>query len=280
MKLNIPVSAADVAIARSPAIGEDVVVRFAPEVCVELGQLRCTGASAGTYTSAGGLQIPTGGRDVFVRVAGAKTRGTTGSAMTVTFNVVLDDDSDDTAVATFHIPTWSTFQDNILPIGAAADLIPATVGNVHKKIKSITSIASVANMVAGNRFEIFTSPADATFVEIEGCRGKGGAFNLPEIIQIAAGREAVKWTKLGRGKSNPLKIENVSRGAMEQLARFSGQQGTIRFDLVKDDAVLSQIQLYSGFWPQPMGDIPDTGEVVSTAEGPYEKFAIGYMRVS
>lgn len=280
MKLNIAVAAADVAIARSPLIGEDVVVRFAPEVCTLLGQVRTTGATAGTYTSAGGLQIPTGGRDVQVRIAGNKCRGVTGSAMTVTFDVTLDDDSSDTATATFHIPTWATEQGNLFPIGISADLIPTTVGNVNKKIKAIVGLDSVTNMVAGNRFELFCTPNDASFVEIEGCRGKGGALNMPEVIQIPAGREPVAWTKLGRGKSNPLKIENVSRGALEQLSRYSGHQGTLRFDFVKDDAVTAQIQLYSGFWPQAMGDIPDTGEVITTAEGAYEKFLIGYMRVA
>ncbi len=280
MKLNLSVLAAQLDIARSPIIGEDVVVSFAPENCQKRGFVRCTGATAGAYTSTGGAAIPVAGRDIFARVASSKLSGLAGSAMTITLNVILDDDDEDTATATFHIPTWATAQANIFPIGVATDFTPVGVGNTDKKIKSIVSLAGVTNMVAGNKFEIFTAPNAADFVEIEGCRGKGGAFNLPKVIQIGAGRETVEWTKLGRGDSNPLKIECVNRGALEQLARFSGQQGTILFSYIKDDAVLSQYTLFSGFWPQAAGEIPDTGETMITAEGPYERFAIGYLRVS
>jgi len=280
MKLNLSVTAAQLDTARSPIIGEDVVVSFAPENCQKRGFFRATGATTGAYTSAGGAPIPTAGRDIFARVASAKFSGVASSAMTLTLDVTLDDDTTGTATATFHIPTWSTAQANIFPIGVATDFTPVGAGNADKKIKAIIGFDACTNMVAGNKIEIFTSPNLADFVEIEGCRGKGGAFNLPKVIQIGAGRETVEWTKLGRGDSNPLKIECVNRGALEQLARFSGQQGTVLFSYIKDDSVLAQYTLFSGFWPQAAGEIPDTGETMITAEGPYERFAIGYLRVA
>lgn len=278
MKLNLAVTAAQVPQARGPIIGEDVEVYFAPEDSLNLGRLRALTATTAEFSSAGGLGIPAGGRDVYLRVDSANMTGV-GGAMVITFNVTLDDDVADTAVATFHIPTWAPSQANKFPYGIAADLIPATVGNVNKKIKTLGSVVSVANMTPGNTFEVFTSPNLADFTFIDCCRGKGGAFNLPEIIEIACGRKMSAYTKLGRSQSNKLKIEFINRGALEQLARFNGHLGTIRFDIVKDDAVLAQRQMYAGFIVRANGEFGDVGETMITAESPYTSFAIGYMRV-
>lgn len=281
MRLNLSIATADVTASRDPIIGEDAQVYFAPENCEHLGSIRCTGVSAAEYTSAGGLGIPTGGRDCQVRINSANFRGDGSSAPTVTFNVVLDDDTSDTAVATFHLPTWAPAGSmNVWPYGIVADLIPATGGNENKKIKSITSLASVANMKAGNGLELFTSPDADSFVYIDCARNKGGAFNLPSIIEIACGRNPAAFTALGRGESNPLRVEFVNRGALEQLAIFNGHQGTLRMDIVKSDSYLTQRQLYTGFFVRSNGDIPDTGESLNTAEGPYTRFMIGYQRVA
>lgn len=279
MKLNLSVAAADVAVARSPIIGEDVQVYFSPENCEPLGTVRALTASTAEYTSAGGVGIPTAGRECFLRVSSSKCQGV-GGAMAITFNVTLDDDTSDTAVATFHLPTWAPSGSlNYWPYGAASDLIPAGGGNSAKKIKTIVSVASVANMKPGNTFELFTSPNSADFKFIDCCRGKGGMLNLPGIIEIACGRNPSAYTKLGRGESNPLKVEFINRGAMEQLAIFNGQQGTLRFDIIKDDAVLAERRMFTGFWVRSNGDMPDVGEAMNTAEGPYTSFALGYFRV-
>lgn len=281
MKLNLSVAAADVSVARAPLIGEDVQVYFSPENCESLGTVRALTATTAEFTSAGGVGIPVGGRECFLRIASSKCQGV-GGAMTVTLNVVLEDgDTVDTAVATFHLPTWAPAGAlNYWPYGVAADIIPAGVGNSAKVIKSITSVASVANMKPGNTFEIFSSPNAASFTFIDCCRSKGGMLNLPGIIEIACGRNPSAYTKLGRGESNPLKVEFINRGALEQLAMFNGQQGTLRFDIIKDDAVLAERRMFTGFWVRSNGDMPDVGEAMNTAEGPYTSFALGYFRVS
>lgn len=280
MKLNLSVASADVPIARAPVIGEDVQVYFSPENCEILGSLRALTATTAEYNSAGGVGIPTAGRECFVRIASSRCQGVGGN-MAITFNVTLDDDSSDTAVATFHLPTWAPSGSlNYWPYGTAADIVPAGAGNAAKKIKAILSVASVVNMKPGNTFEVFTSPNASDFKFIDCCRGKGGMLNLPGIIEIACGRNPSAYTKLGRGDSNPLKVEFINRGAMEQLAIFNGQQGTLRFDIVKDDAVLAERRLFTGFWVRSNGDMPDVGEAMNTAEGPYTSFAIGYFRVA
>jgi hypothetical protein len=280
MKLNLSVAAADVETARSPIIGEDVQVYFSPENCSLLASVRALTDTTAEFTSAGGVGIPVAGRECFVRIASSKCQGV-GGAMAVTLNVTLDDDSTDTAVATFHLPTWAPSGSmNYWPYGTASDLIPAGSGNSAKKIKAITGVNAVANMKPGNTFEIFTSPNSTDFKFIDCCRGKGGMLNLPGILEIACGRNPSAYTKLGRGESNALKVEFINRGAMEQLAIFNGQQGTLRFDIVKDDAILAERRLFTGFWVRSNGDMPDVGEAMNTAEGPYTSFALGYMRVA
>lgn len=280
MKLNLSVLAADVQAARDPIVGEDVQVWFSPENFVPLGSVRALTATTAEFTSAGGVGIPTGGRECFVRINSAKCQGV-GGAMSITLNVTLDDDSSDTAVATFHLPTWAPAGNkNYWPYGMASDLTPAGSGNSAKKIKAIVSVASVANMKPGNNFEIYTSPNASDFTFIDCCRGKGGMLNLPGILEIACGRNPSAYTKLVRGESNPLKIEFINRGALEQLAMFNGHQGTVRFDIVKDDAILAERRMFSGFHVRSNGDMPDSGEAMNTAEGPYTSFAIGYMRVA
>jgi hypothetical protein len=278
MKLNLSITSAQVPVARGPLIGEEVEVYFAPENCTLLGTLRATAAAVGEYTSAGGLGIAATGRELVLRAASSNLTGVAGSAMTATFNVTVEGSVVDTAVATFHIPTWSASSLNKFPIGIAVDVIPVT--NPTLKILTITSLASVTNMVAGNKFELFSTPASTDFQFIECTRGKGGMLNLPGIVEIPCGRNPSAFTKLGRGESNKLKIAFANRGALEQLARFNGHQGTIRFDIIKDDSVLAERRLFTDFYVRANGDMPDTGAVEYEAEGPYTSFFLGYPRVA
>ena len=281
MKFNLSMTAAQVPIARKPEIGVESEVYFAPENCLLLGRVRATGAATAEYVTEGGLGIPTSGRDVAVRVLSPDCIGN-GGAMAITFDVVLDDDAVDTAVATFHLPTWSGAGSlNRFPIGITSDLVPATPANAAKKIKTITGLDSVANMTAGNTFQVYTTPNIGDFVFIECTTSKGGKYNLPSIVEIECGYNPAAYTKLGVGESNPLSIEFKTRGALEQLNRFNGSQGTIRMDIVKDGIVTAQRDLYSGYFVRTMADRgAGNDEVLATSEGPYDQFLIGYPRVS
>jgi hypothetical protein len=281
MKLNLAMTAAQVPVARKPEIGVESEVYFAPESCQLLGQVRATGAATGEYTSAGGLGIPTTGRDLVLRILSPDCLGN-GGAMAVTFDVTLDDDAVDTAVATFDIPTWSGAGSlNRFPIGICADLKPATPANAAKKIKTIVGLDSMANQTVGNTFQLYTTPNQADFVFIECTTSKGGKYNLPSIVEIACGYNPAAYTKLGVGESNPLSIEFKTRGALEQLNRFNGAQGTIRMDIVKDGVVTSQRDLFSGYFVRTMADRgAGNDEVLATSEGPYDQFLIGYPRVA
>ncbi len=281
MKMNLTMTAAQVPVARKPEIGVESEVYFAPESCQLLGQVRATGAATGEYTSAGGIGIPTAGRELCLRVLSPECLGT-GGAMAITFSCTLDDDTTAACVATFDIPTWSGAGSlNRFPIGISSDLKPTGVGNADKKIKTILSLTSMANQTVGNTFQVYSTPLLADFVFIECTTSKGGKYNLPSIVEIACGYNPAAYTKLGVGESNPLAIEFKTRGALEQLNRFNGSQGTIRMDIVKDGVVTSQRDLFSGYFVRTMADRgAGNDEVLATSEGPYDQFLIGYPRVA
>jgi hypothetical protein len=280
MKTNISLIAAQVETARIPSLGKDLEVYFADEICTVRGTVTATAAAVGAYVSAGGAAIPTGGRDLCARIKNPSALGS-GGAMAITLNVVLEDDTVDTAVATFDIPTYTDAVNlNRFPMGTTSDFVPTTVANAAKQVKSITSLASVANMTPGNEFEICTTPDLSQFTHISCIEGADGKFNMPEVIEIACGGNASEFTRLGMVKSNPLSIKFKDRGALEQLNRFNGCRGTVRMDLKKDGSVLAAYFLYSGYYVMANTE-RGTGDDVdmATSEGPYQRFFIGYARV-
>ena len=279
MKFNLAITTSQVDAARKPEIGVESKVFFAPENCVLRGTVDCTGATTGVYTSAGGADIPTAGRDVVLRIHSPNCKGLTG-AMAVTFNVTLEGAITDTAVATFDLPTWSGAGGlNQFPIGICADLVPATIGNIAKKVTAIGSLVSVANMVVGNQFQVYQTPLVTDFVEIEACTTKGGAFNLPEPVPVPSGYNPAAWMKIGRGTIEKLSVGFADRGYLEQLNRFNGAQGCLRIDAVKDGFITAQRLLYSGWFVRCSTERGDGDAIVEAkAEGSYEQFMIGYMR--
>jgi hypothetical protein len=166
--------------------------------------------------------------------------------------------------------------------------VPTTGTNAAKKIISLGLVAtptdvvvSCANMTVGNTFQVYSTPLDADFVFIDATTSKGGQFNLPSIVEIPDGYNAAGYTKLGRSESNKLSIGFRDRGYLEQLNRFNGCQGTLRMDVIKDGAVLSQRLLYSGYFVRSATERGDGDDLVEAkAEGPYDQFLIGYPRAS
>lgn len=284
MKLNLgPFTPAQVAIGVKPLIGVEALVFFSLESCMRLGKVRATAAAVGGYTSYGGPQIPatgTVGRDIVCRVVGRGAKGGVG-AMTVKLNVVLDDDGEevvDTATATFTLPAWSVDQTNFMPFGVVRDFIPDTPANVAMKVKRVTGLNAVTNMVAGNQFEIFSVPEESSFVEIVGATSKGMAMDGPASISIPDRYDPSKWTKLARGEMKTVGVGFRHMGGMEQLARYNGATGTLRYDVLKEDDVLWQRQLYSDYQVNvsaaDMGEGNDPNE--ATATGNFADALFGY----
>ncbi len=280
MKLNLSITAAQVDSARKPELGWESKAYFAPENCILVASVLATAAAVGELTSAGGLGIPVAGRDLLCRVSSAFAAGAGGN-MTVKIGVTMDDDTVDTATATFQVPTYTASSVNQFPMGVSSDFVPDTIGNIAKKIKTITGLTSVTNQTPGNAFELYTTPESATFVYIDVTRSKGGALNLPGYVEIPDRLNPAAFVKLGRGESNKIKLEYETRGALEQLGRFNGSTGTLRLDVLKDDKVLSERIMFTDYIVRANGDRGDGNDVVkNTSEGPYQRFFIGYARVA
>lgn len=286
MKLNLgPFNATEIELGIKPKTGLECLGYFSLENCVRLGRVRCTGASAAGYTSAGGAGIPAispngsaaVGRHVVCRVVGSGARGGSGGAMTVRFDVILEDDAVDTATATFTLPAWATVNPNAFGFGTSRDLIPDTLANAGKKIKAITGLDAVTNQQAGNQFEIFTTPNEADFYEIVGLTDKGGAMDGPSQVSIADRYDPQRWTKLGRGTLKELTLGFRDMGAVDQMNRFNGMEGTLRYDILKEDTVIWERKLFTGFRPMIDSTMAEGDEeVVATASGIFSDALFGY----
>jgi hypothetical protein len=282
MKLNLLLAAGLVDIARLPELGHNSQAYFAPEVCKNHGVVTTTGATTATWRSNGGAPLPDAGRILHARLSSENVVGS-GGAMVITLNVILDDEGDPlvgTAVATFDLPTHTPFTGNIFPIGASRDFIPAGEGNANKKIRSVTSVASVANMPLNAQFEIWSTPNDESFVYLDCGRSKGGEEVLPMQVPIACGKDPQAYTVSGRPDTKTVSFTFANRGNMEQLGRFNGTLGTFRIDVIKGDVAICERIIYNNVQPNvsvPRGD--GNEDVVGTSEMLYNRFLKGYFTI-
>jgi len=275
--LNLgPFSLAEQEIGFKPEIGLETKIYFAPEVASLLGAFRATAAADGAYTSAGGPQIPTDGREVVAVVS--SPQGAVGTAaMSLTFNVTLDDDTSDTATADFAIPTYSQFTGNVWGFGVARDLVPDTPANAGKKIKAIGSFDSCAGLAAGIQFALYSVPNLADFTFIGNTTSKELPSDIPIQVAIPEDRDPAAYVKTGRGEIGEVSIGFRYKGLSEQLTRFNGIPGTLRADIDKEGVVVWERHLFTGFRPQVNASRPDgNGEVEATASGIYRTFMSGY----
>ncbi len=280
MKLNLLVAAAHTELARNPEVGHNSEVYFSPEVMKMHGVVTTTAATTASYRAEGGAPLPDAGRFLHARLSSENVLGGAG-AMVITLNVILDDASADTAVATFDLPTHTPFTGNIFPLGSSRDFVPAGVGNEDKKIRSVVSVASVANMPVNAKFEIWSSPDESSFVFLDCARTKGGDEVLPMNIPIACGKDPQAHTVSGRPETKNLSLSFASRGGMEQLERFNGYTGTIRLDVVKGDVAITERKFYTNVLPAvntSRGDGND--EVTATGEMLYKRFLKGYFTIA
>ena len=284
MKLNLgPFSEGDIEIGVKPMIGLEAIAFFSRENCIHLGTVRATGPTAATYTSMGGPQIPTKGalgRELICRVTGRGAEGVVG-AMTVKLDVILDDAGDDvadTVTATFTVPTWAVDTSNFFPFGVVRDLLPDTPANAGMLVKSVVGLSAVTNQTSGNIFEIFSTPPEASFVEIPGLSTKGLPMDGPASIVIPDRYDPNKWTKLARGELKQVSLSFKNKGGMEQMSRYNGTSGTLRYDMLKEEKVIWERRLLSGFQVQVNpADLGEGNEVQeATATGNFSDAMFGY----
>ncbi len=275
--LNLgPFTQAEQEIGFKPEIGLETKIYFAPEVASLLGDFRASAADDGDYTSAGGPQIPTAGRDVAVVIS--SPHGAVGAgAMSITFDVTLVGDIDDTATADFTVPSYSQYAGNAWGFGVSRDLLPDTPANDGVKIKSIDGFSACANLASGIQFQLYSVPLLTDYAFIGNTTRKDLPSDIPVQVAIPDGRDPAAHVKTGRGQINECAVGFRYKGITEQLTRFNGIPGTLRADIDKEGIVVWERHLFTGFRPTinvSRGDGND--EVEGTASGIYRTFMSGY----
>lgn len=275
--LNVgPFTPAEVEIGFKTELGLETRIYFVPEVCSKLGSFRASGATTGAYASAGGPQIPAGGREVVAVIS--SPNGAVGiGEMSLTFDVVLEDDEVDTATASWGVPSYSQIQDNVWGFGVGRDLLPDTPLNEGKAIKSITGLDSSANLATGIIMDLYSVPALSSYSFIGNTTDKELPSDIPTQVAIADGYDAAAEVKPGRGEIGQAAISYRYKGITEQLSRFNGVPGTLMAEIMKEDVTLWQRCLYSGFRPASTATRGDgNAEVMAVARGIYRTFMEGY----
>jgi|GEM_PF-6580457 len=277
MKANLgPFTPEQVEIGFKPEIGLETKVYFAPEVCSKLGRFRASAAAAGTYATEGGPQIPAAGRNV-VAVVSSPLGAVGSAAMSITFDVTLDDDSQDTATADFSIPAYSAFQGDVWGFGTGRDLVPDTPGNEGLGIKSIDAFNACVGLADGIQFDLYSVPDEDSYVFIGNTTSKNLPSDAPMQLAIPEGYDAAAYTKVGRGDISDLGIEYRYKGLTEQLTRFNGVPGTLRCDVDKEGVVVWERHVYTGYRPMVTTSRGDGNEeVIGNASGSFRAFYTGY----
>lgn len=264
-------AAADIEIADGVEIGSDKVVYVSREPMTLMGTINFSGAGAATYTPRPGAALPTAGRDLHLVLPDKPGKSTAGE-IAVTLDVTYADATTDTSTATFFVPSWSEDQAYEAPMFAAADFLADTGGNAGKLIKTIGGLDSVANGLAGNVMEVWSSPAAADFHLIGCCTRAVGPPPYPGSLKIPCGRQAARWTKVARSQEGDLTIEWKYRDHWRDMARYMGQKTTVMVAIEKDGLVMSSRWVYTGYVPSggpERGDGDD--ETLATSEGAFER---------
>jgi hypothetical protein len=189
------------------------------------------------------------------------------SAGTGTHTVTIAAAQTMAAVATFSPAAWASDTSSYFQRGYATDLVPAVTG---KKITEITSLTSVTNGDANQKYDLYILPEAASYFQV-GCM-VGVRFNTKERqpISIDCQMEASAFTKSGKTKKGELSTRFKFKGFADGIARFLGHKGTLMLEGVKDDIVTGDRVVFTQCKMGSSHDIPDgDGEHVIEASGEF-----------
>jgi hypothetical protein len=270
--LPTAISDADLQIAVDPVIGGEAKVYAAFTRIIDAGNIFQPAADDGELDL-----LPTFDNNVarHYQVVVDRTGARSTEKIVLTFNVEDEDDNVTTATAEFPIPDRSLNQAFSVPQGAATDLIVTGSGNGSKKVKEITSLASIDGGSAGNRYRIIAIPDEDDFSLI-GCTNSAN-FQLPlgESLPIPCGLNPSAFVKRGRGEAGRLTVQQKYVDYLEGIARFNGHYATAMIEFWKDERLLTE-RIFCGQWkPISSPSVGDGNDVVTAeAAGNFESFAV------
>lgn len=178
-----------------------------------------------------------------------------------------------TAVATFDPPATAQDASFNFPSGLAVDIVPTGDGNAARGIRSVTSIASVAGGHAGNKFFVVALPDASSYTEVMCATDKTIAVPVRKSIAIACRFNGARWVKGGRSEPPTAEFTGKYVGYGDGLPRVNGQRVTVKVESRKDDRILTERLILTG-WRPTVGIKKGDGdaEAEATANGMYEMF--------
>lgn len=177
----------------------------------------------------------------------------------------------DTATATFDPPDTAQDASFNFPTGLGVDIIPVT--DATKNIRSVVSIASVAGGKAGNKFYVLALPDRDSYTEVMCATDKTIAVPTRKSIAIACRFNGARWVKGGRSEPPTAEFTGKYVSYGDGLPRVNGQRVTVMIESRKDDRILTERLILTG-WRPTVGIKKGDGdaEAEASATGMYEIF--------
>lgn len=251
----------DLDVAQAPYLGGEFAVYLSNTPAVLLGEVELTASGAGSYTAAQGVSLPTAGVDLQMN---AYTEVRSEEDVVITFNVKDDQNVVTTATATFTAPSRAPNQSSHFPRHVAVDLVVAT--GEQRKIREVTSLASISGGDRNLRFQLYRLPEAAEFALIGCTTSKKFNTKSRTPVGIDCGMESDAFVKRGKTKKGELSIDSKFGGMMDRLARFDGKKVTAMLVGLKDGIVLTDRIVFTQYVPSVEIDLPDgDGEAMENA---------------
>ena len=271
MSFYLPAAIATAALKRiagKPAWGAELKLLASPELANVIGTLAMTGATTCPFTDDPVSALPVGGADLQIQL----TNEFAGTAQATV--VVTGTDQTDVALvgtATLAKPGYTLADSWRFPVGTAWDVVPATGGKLFKTITSVACTGGVADV----DFKVWQLPVITTFVRIPSITTKDFTTKSQAPKFIPEDLDGAADVKLGRSEPSKLNLTANARVFKDGLLRFDGQAFTIMAELRKENKVLVDRLIFTGWISKAAPTFPDGDEVATvSAEGFYEELLV------
>lgn len=244
MKFAIPsFDPGELDLAGSATIGAESLLSVSWDDVIEVGSLLQTANDDGSFTPQSGYDTSVA-RDMII----VADNGLLSAAqIDVIFNVHYEGNVSGTAMASFLPPSYAQNQGFDFPQGFAVDLTVQGSGNEDKKILSIDSLDSISGGKINNRWRMFVLPETFHFVAC--VMDKNPGFPSPKAVAIPCGYDGSRWIKKGRSDAPTLECSSKYTSFGDGLMRATGHRLTAMLETVKDDRLLTERAVFTGWRP-------------------------------
>jgi hypothetical protein len=246
MKFAIPdFDPGDLDLAGSATIGAESLLSLSWDDVIEVGTLVQTGATTGSWTGQPGYDTATA-RDLVIF---ADNGLLSAAQIEITFDVHYDAPGTTvgTAKAILIPPSYALNTGFNFPQAFALDLTVQGSGNSGKKIFSIDGLNAITGGKTNNRLRVMALPETFHFVAC--VKDKNPGFPSPKSVAIACGYDASRWIKKGRSEVPTLECSAAYTSYGDGLMRANGHRLTAMIETVKDDRLLTERAIFTGWRP-------------------------------